>query len=378
MCSASLEKFLLLLFLQSAANFRYRLNCKKFDSLLNRVATIKIFMQNALIFFLQVLTVVVIIALGILAVVGGIIALVTKAKLKPKEKIELINLNEKYKGMQHALNSELLTKQELKQIAKQEKEAAKLTKKQEKNNPATPRKRIFILNFCGDLRASQAEDLREEITALLTIATPKDEVLAKIESTGGVVHGYGFAASQLERIRAHNIPLTAAVDKVAASGGYMMACVADKIIAAPFAIIGSIGVIAQLPNFHRLLKKHDIDFEQIMAGEYKRTLTIFGENTNKDRKKMQEEVNEAHELFKNFVATHRPNINISRVATGEYWYGIRAQELRLVDEITTSDDYLLEAREKADLYTITYSIKKSLLKKFGLTLQKAADKFAQL
>lgn len=331
-------------------------------------------MQNFFLFFFQVLTVVGLIAIGILVIVGGIIALASKAKFKSKEKIELININDKYKAMKHALNSAILNKADLKQIAKQEKEQAKLDKKQAKINSQTLRKRIFVVNFDGDLRASQAENLREEITALLTIVTPKDEILVKIESTGGVVHGYGFAASQLDRVRTHNIPLIAAVDKVAASGGYMMACVADKILAAPFAVIGSIGVIAQLPNFHRLLKKHDIDFEQVMAGEYKRTLTIFGENTDKDRKKMQAEVNEAHELFKTFVATHRPNVDIDLVATGEYWYGVRAQTLRLVDEIITSDDYLLKASEKADIYTITYIAKKGLLKKFGLTLQKAADK----
>ena len=328
-------------------------------------------MQNYFIFSLQILTTVIIIVVGILALAAGIIALITKNKIKTKEKIEITNINDKYKNLKNTLNNELLTKQELKQIAKQEKEADKLAKKQAKNNPSSTQKRIFVLNFIGDLRASQAEELREEVTALLTIATPKDEVLVKIESTGGVIHGYGFAASQLERIRSRNIPLIAAVDKVAASGGYMMACVADKIIAAPFAIIGSIGVIAQLPNFNRFLKKHDIDFEQIMAGEYKRTLTLFGENTSKDRKKMQEEVTEAHNLFKKFVTTHRPSVNIDTVATGEYWYGVRAEELRLVDEIITSDDYLLRTSEKASIYTLTYSTKKSLFKKLGLCMQKA-------
>ena len=332
-------------------------------------------MQNYLIFLLQILTVVIVVTLSILALVGGIVAIVTKVKIKPKEKIEITNLNDKYQELKSTLQYEILSKSELKQLAQNQKETAKIEKKQTKHNPPQPRQRIFVLNFCGDLRATEATNLREEITALLTVATTKDEVLVKIESTGGTIHDYGFAASQLERIRSRSIPLTAAVDKVAASGGYMMACVADKIIAAPFAIIGSIGVIAQLPNFNRLLKKHDIDFEQIMAGEYKRTLTLFGENTSKDRKKMQEEVNEAHSLFKKFVITHRPNVNIDNIATGEYWYGVRAQELRLIDEIMTSDDYLLNMSAKANLYVVTYSTKKNFLKKLGSLMQKA---FAQV
>ena len=108
---------------------------------------------------------------------------------------------------------------------------------------------------------------------------------------------YGLAASQMQRIRDKKLKLTVCVDKVAASGGYMMAVVADKIIAAPFAVLGSIGVLAQVPNFHRLLKKHDVDFEMLTAGKYKRTLTMFGENTDKGREKFQEDIEDTHVLF---------------------------------------------------------------------------------
>ena len=181
--------------------------------------------------------------------------------------------------------------------------------------------RVFVLNFDGDWKASAVNLFREEITAILCVAKPQDEVVVRLESSGGVVHGYGLAASELQRIKDHHIPLTIAVDKVAASGGYMMACVADKILAAPFAIIGSIGVLAQLPNFHRFLKKHDVDFEQITAGQYKRTLSLFGENTSDGRKKFQTEINEAHQLFKQFITEHRPQIDIDKLATGEYWFG---------------------------------------------------------
>ena len=313
------------------------------------------------------------IVIAILATFGGLIAIATKNKLKPKEKIEITKLNEKYQEMKELVNNETLEKWELKKIRKKEKQTAATQKKLDKNTHNT-KLRLFVLKFDGDLKASAVENLREEITAILTVATPKDEVLIKIESTGGVIHGYGLAASQLKRIRDRKIPLIAVVDKVAASGGYMMACVADRILAAPFAIIGSIGVIAQLPNFHRLLKKHDIDFEQIMAGQYKRTLSLFGENTKESRNKLQQEVDEAHHLFKDFIVSNRPMVDIDLLATGETWYGTRAKEMRLIDEIITSDDYLLAASDKANIFKVEYTIKKSLTEKFGISIQNAISK----
>ena len=216
--------------------------------------------------------------------------------------------------------------------------------------------------------------LREEITTILTVAKPEDEVLACIESPGGMVHNYGLAASQLARLRGKEIPLTVAVDKVAASGGYMMACVANKIIAAPFAVIGSIGVVAQLPNFNRLLKKHDIDYEQITAGEYKRTLTMFGENDDKARAKFKEEIDETHQLFKDFVKSNRAVLNIDEVATGEHWYGAQAIEKKLVDELQTSDDYLLENSHEKDIYQVQYvgktTMSEKLARAFGSSIER--------
>jgi serine protease SohB len=322
-------------------------------------------------FFAETLTAVI----AILLAFTGLIAIATKNKLQSKEKIKVTKLNEKYQEMKEELNNETLEKNELKKLKKQEKQTEKTKAKLEKNIDIH-RGRIFVLDFDGDIKASAVDNLREEITAILTVATPRDEVLVKIESPGGMVHGYGLAASQLKRIRDRSIPLIAAVDKVAASGGYMMACVADRILAAPFAILGSIGVIAQLPNFNRLLKKHDIDYEQIMAGQYKRTLSLFGENTKDGRQKMQEEVDEAHTLFKNFVATNRPMVDINTLATGETWYGTRAQEMRLVDEIITSDDYLLAASNKNNIFKIEYIIKKGLAEKLGLSIQKAIAKIS--
>lgn len=323
------------------------------------------FLANYGMFLAKAITIVV----AILAAVGGIITIAAKGKSRTGEKIEIQKLNDKYQTMRDALNEDTLSKEELKKISKKEKKEEKL----KKANPK-PSHRIFVLNFDGDIRASAVDNLREEITAILTVATPKDEVLVTIESPGGMVHSYGLAASQLKRIRDRNIPLTAAVDKVAASGGYMMACVADRIIAAPFAIIGSIGVIAQLPNFNRLLKKHDIDYEQIMAGQYKRTLSIFGENTDEGRKKLKEEVEETHTLFKNFVADNRPIVDINSLATGEHWYGTRAKELRLVDDLITSDDYLLNAANKADLFEVTYTFKKNLIERLTTSAQSLVGK----
>ena len=192
---------------------------------------------------------------------------------------------------------------------------------------------------------------------MLLVAREQDEVLLRLESTGGMVHAYGLAASQLSRIREKNIKLTIAVDKVAASGGYLMACVGDHILAAPFAVIGSIGLITQIPNFNRLLKKHDIDYEQVTAGEFKRTVTMFGETTDKARQKLKEEVEDTHMLFKDFVKEQRPVIDLEKVATGEYWLGTRAHALNLVDELRTSDDYLMLLRDETDLYEVHYKIR---------------------
>ena len=239
----------------------------------------------------------------------------------------------------------------------------------------TDKKRVFVLKFNGNVSASAVTNMREEVTAILTQATANDEVVVKLESSGGMVHSYGLASSQLDRLRKQGIPITICVDKVAASGGYMMACVGDKILAAPFAVIGSIGVVAQLPNFHRLLKKNDVDFELLTAGEHKRTLTIFGENTEQGREKFIEDLQDTHQLFKSYVAERRPQININKVATGEVWFGTRALELALVDELMTSDEYLTHCAKESKVYEINYVQKKKLLNVWALPLKKAQIDF---
>lgn len=333
------------------------------------------FLSEYGLFFAKTLTLV----LAILITIGGIIMLSTKHKRAHEKEIQITHLNKEYENMEKTLKSALMSDHGLKLQFKAEKKAEKAKAKAEKKNKKGKsseaeqvKKHIYVLDFDGDIKASEVDQFRNEITAILTNATENDEVVLRLESGGGVVHGYGLAASQLKRIRDKGIPLTVCVDKVAASGGYMMACVANKIISAPFAIVGSIGVLAQIPNFHKLLKKNDIDFEQLSAGEYKRTLTLFGENTDQARVKMQQELEETHNLFKDFIHHNRPELDLEKVATGEYWLGSRAKELGLVDELLTSDDYLMAARHDAEIVHLQMSRKPSLMEKLGQVMSISA------
>lgn len=307
-------------------------------------------------------------AITFVVVVAMIIGLVASAGQKPKpENLTVHFLNEKLSKLKQKLQESVLDKKQLKTLKKEENKA----KKKNKDEEQAPREKVYVLNFNGDIKASQSEQLKDEITALLSMEGHVDEVVVKVESGGGMVHQYGYAASQLDRIKAQGIPLTICVDKVAASGGYMMAVVADKIIAAPFAVIGSIGVIAQLPNFNKLLKKNDIDFEVHTAGEYKRTLTVFGENTDKAREKFREDLADVHVLFKNFIHQHRPSVDLEKVANGDVWYGQDALAQDLVDIVSTSDDYLLARCKEADVYELKSEQKKPLLKRLGASAQGA-------
>ena len=296
------------------------------------------------------------ILIATLVLVGAVIALVrnNQAASPAVGRLTVRHLNADYERAALTLKSAMLPR-------KAAKAAARRQRKAEKDHGKKPRRRVFVIDFQGDLRASAVDSLREEVTAILTAADPGDEVVVRLESPGGLVPHYGLAAAQLLRLRDHGLKLTVAVDRMAASGGYMMACVANRVIAAPFAILGSIGVIAQLPNFNRWLKQHDIDYEQYMAGEHKRTVTVFGENTEADREKFQQEIEDTHTLFKDFVTTHRPHIDLEQVATGQHWYGSRAIAHRLADELRTSDDYLLNASREADLYHVSCGHRKPLL-----------------
>jgi serine protease SohB len=317
-------------------------------------------------------------SLKALIIVGSIVVVlitlaVIVAKNKFKEEIEVKNLNSKLKKISNQIRSVVFSKSQLKAEEKKQKQSEKSTDKQKEA------KRVFVLSFDGDIKASQVGNLRTEISAVLQIARKgKDEVVIKLESPGGMVHGYGLAAAQLLRIKNAGISLTVCVDKVAASGGYMMACTANKIISAPFAILGSIGVMAQVPNVHRLLKKHDIDYEEITAGEYKRTISMLGEITEKGRTKFKEDMEDTHVLFKEFVNQNRPLLDIAKVATGEHWFGLRAQELNLSDEIMTSDDYLLSQLNTAQIYSIAIPPKKKFQEKLSEAMGKIVkEKFIE-
>ncbi len=345
------------------------------------------------IFLLKALTIVI----SIILVVAGIAAVGGKQKPSNDGHIEVNKVNEDLDDYKETLEASLYEKEELKalekQRAKEDKEKAKADKEKAKQQAKVQKKstdsdsdteqaaeeikkRVFVLDFDGDIKASAAELMREEITAVLTMARKEDEVVVRLESGGGMVHSYGLASSQLQRIRDRGIPLTVCIDKVAASGGYMMACIADKIVSAPFAIVGSIGVVAQLPNFNRLLKKHDVDFELFTAGEYKRTVTMFGHNSAKAKEKFKGDLEETHVLFKNHVTRFRPTLKIEEVATGDVWYGQDALENNLVDELGTSDDYLVKACENADVFEVSYEFKKTLQEKLGLAVQMGIEKAA--
>lgn len=287
------------------------------------------------------------IVFALLLLIAGIITL----SRKTKPKLEIISLTKHYldvmKQLQKAINDGKLPKKI----------------KKEKNKDKQKKPTLYVIDFAGDIKASQVDQLREEISAVLSVATQADEVVVRVESGGGTVNGYGLAAAQLQRVRDHHIPLTVCIDKVAASGGYLMACVANQIVAAPFAIIGSIGVVAQLPNFHRWLKKNDIDVELLTAGEYKRTLTMFAENTDKGRKKFLADLEQIHHSFKDYVLANRHELNMEKVATGEHWIASDAMKLQLVDLLKTSDDYLISKMNAYHLLQIKCQAKQSLINK---------------
>ncbi|WP_160061769.1 protease SohB [Psychromonas sp. L1A2] len=313
----------------------------------------------------------------IVAILIAIIALTSKQKAK-KGELEITDLSEKINETKKSISEQLLTSAQLKAQHKEDKKALKIKQKEEKklaSKTSQPENspQLYVIDFKGSIDAKEVSSLREEITAIISVASEKDEVFVRLESGGGMVHGYGLAASQLQRLKDKNISLTISVDKVAASGGYMMACVADKVIAAPFSIIGSIGVIAQIPNFNKLLKKHDVEFEQLTAGQYKRTLTMFGENDDLGREKFKQELEETHQLFKHFVSEHRPQLNIDKIATGEHWYGSQALDLELVDKIQTSDDYLLEQLDSRHIVQVRYQKSKKLAEKIGKSVASSVE-----
>ena len=319
-------------------------------------------------FLIRLLSIALIILLILSVVASG------KSKQRKGGNLTISKLNEGYQAMKSELSKQLFDKKTLKQQQKALKKQKKEEQKQKVDQEE--KKRVYVIDFDGDMKASAVQSMREEITAILSVATAKDEVVVRLESPGGVVHGYGLAASQLQRIKDKGVPLTVKVDKVAASGGYMMACVADKIVAAPFAILGSIGVVAQVPNIHRLLERNTIDVELHTAGKYKRTLTMLGENTDEGREKFKQDLEDTHELFKRFVSTNRPVLDIETIATGETWYGSEAVENKLADSVMTSDAYLEQFYADYDVLQVSYRETKGLTERIGLGVFSALEQKA--
>ena len=279
---------------------------------------------------------------------------VNSKRSKSDGSLEVTNINNELVTLEENIKKNILTSKEFKKFIKHRKKNLKMLNK-----------KLFVIDFKGNIKASEIISLRREISGIILSHKKGDEVLLRLENSGGTVHEHGLAASQLKRIKDKRIPLTICVDKVAASGGYMMACVANKIISSPFAIIGSIGVLAQVPNFNKLLKNKGVDFEQHTAGNYKRTVTMFGENTDKDREKLGEQLDDIHILFKDFIVSQRKNVDIEKVDTGEYWYGKSALDLNLVDQIMTSDEYILSMKDRFDIIHIKYKPSKTFADKFA-------------
>jgi serine protease SohB len=315
-------------------------------------------------FLLKTLTIVI-------AIIAVIVTAAAAQRRSTHEGLEVEDLNKKYRKLSDGLLHAVSTKEEQKKAAKERKAEAK-AKAKEKQERSRPRS--FVIDFKGDLKASAVSSLREEVSAVLDVATPDDEIILRLENHGGIVHEHGLAASQLARIRDREIPLVVCVDKVAASGGYLMACVGSQVYAAPFAILGSIGVLAQIPNFNRMLDSHGVDFEQVTAGDYKRTVTMFGKNTDEQRAKLKEELEDVHALFKDAVAKYRPALDLDKVATGEHWYGTRALELGLADQLKTSDEVLAERASERDLFLVTYKVKQPLQKRLMANVESAIER----
>jgi len=302
----------------------------------------------------------------VISIVVVISVIVNSKKSTTTGSLEVQSINKDLDSLEEGIKKSILSKKEYKKFAKSKKKNSKKS-----NN------KLFVIDFKGNIKASEIISLRREISGILLSYNKGDEVLLRLENSGGTVHEHGLAASQLKRIRDKNIPLTICVDKVAASGGYMMACVANKIVASPFAIIGSIGVIAQVPNFNRLLKNKGVDFEQQTAGDYKRTVTMFGKNTDKDRKKLKEQLEDIHILFKDFIKKNRKNLDVDKVSTGEYWYGKDALDLKLIDKILTSDEYIISLKDSFQIIQIKYKPAKSISDKLSKLSSNLYSKFFQ-
>ena len=335
------------------------------------------YLYEYLVFLGQAITILIV----LLIFIGARSSQKSKIGLEQKGSLEVKKINELLRSLKKGMEETVLEPSVLKKQIKLEKSLEKKREKRSKGKSSKSelkdeqRKRIYTMDFLGDMQASGLKKLAMEITAVLTLAQKNDEIVICVESGGGLVHSYGLAASQLRRIKEKGLDLTVCVDKVAASGGYLMAAVANRILAAPFAVVGSIGVVAQIPNLHRWLKKHDVDVDVLTSGKYKRTLTLLGENDEEGREKFLSELAETHALFKDFVEEHRPALDLEKVSTGETWYGRQAIDLKLVDELITSDQYLYDACDESDVYRVKWAEHKRPIERFLSSLTTRVEGF---
>ncbi|MEA2117576.1 protease SohB [Halovibrio sp. HP20-50] len=315
----------------------------------------------------------------VMALLGVGLILITRTKQDKESDLKLtiepLNDQRRYRARRLRLAATQASKRKklLKAFRHDDKKRHKTAKGSQQ---ATEEPRVWVLDFHGDIKASQTEQLAQEVSAIIDVANQDDEVVIRLESAGGLVHAYGLAAAQLDRLRAAELTTTVCIDKVAASGGYLMACTAHHVKAAPFAVIGSIGVVAQVPNIHRLLKRHDVDVELLTAGKYKRTLTVLGENTEEGKAKFLEDLENTHRLFKGYVAERRPAMDIEAIATGEIWYGSEALAESLVDSVGTSEAYLVERMAQARVYSVKLEPPKTMTRKLGLAVSAGVEKAA--
>lgn len=309
------------------------------------------------------------IVFAVAAAIIGFMAMAFRRQRSGRARLEVRPLNQRFEALGDALRSGVWGRREFKELMRVRKKERSLLKLTQGERP-----RVYVIDFDGDLLATAVTSLREEVSAIVAVANERDEVVVRLESPGGAVPHYGLAAAQLARLKERKIKVTICIDRIAASGGYMMACVGDHIVAAPFAIVGSIGVVASLPNLHKLLKKNDIDFEEATAGEFKRTVSVFGEITEKGRAKFQDQLEETHAIFKDFVKSQRPALDVDKVATGEHWLASKGVSLGLVDALSTSDDYLLARAKDARMFHVSFKPEDNWRRRLGRAAAEAMER----
>ena len=172
-------------------------------------------------------------------------------------------------------------------------------------------------------------------------------ILVRIDSPGGGVAPSQEIYDALKRAREKGKPVVASIGSLGASGGYYIACAADKIVADPGSVTGSIGVIMQFPVIRDLLRKLGIDYEVIKSGEFKDIASPLRPMTDKERRLLKEVILDVYSQFVDVVAESRglPKDSVLKIADGRILSGRQAYELGLVDTLGSQKVALDIARE---------------------------------